>query len=237
MQRGLVTGIEYSVKENERGEKSPTVFLYIRAENGKRYTYPDTSFEPYFYIPADPYWFNKLTMLQNMKWDPVDYYSYIYREPLRKIYVDIPGSVGAVRRGLDKWRVPTFEADVLFVLRYLIDKEIYAHVEFDIEEKTLKPLNDIELNIEPRVATIDIEAMADETSEQVNVKGPEPVCCVTIHRDNPCHMCTVAQLIHWITILTYAIPICICMVAVVISSKYLRTNTKTQFSWMAVVYA
>jgi DNA polymerase elongation subunit (family B) len=182
MQRGLVTGIEYSVKKDEQGNKFPVIFLFIRGEDGERYTFTDTSFEPYFYIGFEPYIWDRLEMLQKLKWYNTDYYSFPLRLPLRRIYLDVPSSVGAVRRSLEnKWKIQTFEADVLFVLRYMIDRNIHAYVDFDMDEYVVNPVDDDSIYIEPRVATIDIEAMADETSETVNVAGPEPICCVTIH--------------------------------------------------------
>jgi len=118
---------------------TPVVYLFTRDKDGNRFIFRDPNFEPYFYIQRQD-----LSYIQF----PEDYKSMIKRiETVRmpmmgggdlaaKIVTKIPSDVAKLKKWLhnkkSKYRprgFDTYEADVLFVYRYLIDKDIRNGIE------------------------------------------------------------------------------------------------------------
>ena len=161
--------IDYTVENG-----SPIIHLFCRDKEGRQHIVKDSSFRPYFYIRADALY--KRPELSNIIGIPPDSLApYIlnvefgYRgltrqgvAELAKITCDVPNTVGKLRRTLEKLKpkVETYEADILFVLRYLIDRDIKCGVLYDTEnDRVVGPCNNIESNY--RCLFVDIEVLAN----------------------------------------------------------------------------
>ena len=168
------------------------MYLFTRDRDGNRFIFRDSSFEPYFYIQRQD-----LSYIQF----PEDYKSMIKRiETVRmpmmgggdlaaKIVTKIPNDVAKLRKWLHsrktKYRprgFDTYEADVLFVYRYLIDKGIRNGIEVDDLYFSLHkfdryiPWNDNYCKAAEcpysvkRVLFIDVETVS-EASKQISIIG------------------------------------------------------------------
>ena len=140
---------EYSVENG-----NPVVYLFCR-ENGKRKTIIDDSLVPYFYVSE--------TEKDNLKGIRQDskIYEAIDGTKLIKVYTTLPEDVPKLR---DKYSC-TFEADILFPIRYMLDKV-----------DSIEPCN-------PKIAFIDLE-----TDNSGRVPKPElaiePIICATVFSDD-----------------------------------------------------
>jgi len=145
MMEYALQSIEYSVE----GSK-PVVYLYARDVTGKRVLIKD-SFRPYFYIRTKDRW--KLPTSMSIRRLENGYRS-IYGEELTKVEMTIPAMVKLMRERLHKSQIHTYEADIEFVYRYLIDKGIT----YGFNDK----LEPIPTNIAPVCLYFDIEAPNNE---------------------------------------------------------------------------
>lgn len=114
-----------------------TLYLFCRNEKGELETTTVNNFFPYYYIL-----------------DPMGTFKSYKGESLRKMIVSSPSDV-VKNRGID-----TFEADILFTKRYLIDR-----------------VSEIE-RTEIKYAFIDIEVLADELPNVQEAKYP--VSCISV---------------------------------------------------------
>lgn len=137
---------EYKVEDGK-----PVVYLFQR-ENGKRVISTTSSFVPYFYIPAD-----EIDKLSGIRADK-QVYEAIDGTGLRKVYVSLPEDVPELREKFSK----TYEADVLFATRALIDQ-----------------VDSIELT-EPKVLYLDIETDNKGRVPDTN-KAEEPIICISAY--------------------------------------------------------
>lgn len=172
--KGVLTSIAY-----KRTSKKTLVHLFVRGEDKKRWKYTFQGL-PYFYIrEADLPMLNLLSNNLQSKYtlDP-DNSGYIGYdgETIRRIYIPTPPDCPPIRDELHDMGVQTYEADVPYVNRWLIDEGIKLGLEID--NNGLKPLPDY--YIKPRYWIIDIEALV-ETEEKIDVKGPEAIICIGIY--------------------------------------------------------
>lgn len=171
--KGVLTSISY-----QKTSTKTLVHLYIRGEDKKRWKF---TFEgsPYFYIKdSDVFmisllpekWKNKCTLDSNNS----GYIGYD-GETIRKVYIPTPSDCPPIRDKLHDMGTWTYEADVPYVNRWLIDEGIKLGVEIDING--IAPSN---YYIKPKYWIIDIESLV-ETEEKIDVKGPEPINCIGIY--------------------------------------------------------
>ena len=144
--------------------------------------------EPYFYVPTadlerDPVETYDVvigTREQNHEDAP---YESIRGEPLTRIITRTPRDVGAIRDDFET----TFEADILFPNRFLIDNGLQGGVR--VEERRLDDgdgtiqihegqLEPAEVDAEMRVNTFDIEV---DDRRGFPEDGEEPIICLTSH--------------------------------------------------------
>jgi len=131
------------------------VDLWVRTKDNNKREVTILDFQPYFYVE-----------------DSTGEYKGIYGERLRKIYTDDPSRVRKERTRYSK----TWEADVIYTRRFLIDKGIYKGIEFP-EEHFFITKNDIEpcdVDIEPLIMFLDIEVLQKEGFPTPE-KASEPV--------------------------------------------------------------
>jgi len=120
------------------------VDLWVRAENNKKYQITILDFQPYFYVE-----------------DKNGEYRGIYGEHLRKIYTDDPSQVRIERAKHPK----TWEADIIYTRRFLVDMGIYKGIEFPEEQRQVTKdeiKSCAEVDIEPLVLFLDIEVLQRE---------------------------------------------------------------------------
>ena len=170
--------IDYKVEKN-----IPVVYLFCRDQNGDRKIIKDTTFRPYFYIRALD--LNR-EVVYNEIGTPDEHRSYIQKiefgykglarqvNDLAKIVCDIPYRVRLLREKLNKPRtqespVLTFEADILFCLRYLIDKGIKTGIRY---YPNTKKIESVEAPSNFRVLYIDIEIAAKDETELRKFSAP-----------------------------------------------------------------
>jgi len=132
------------------------VDLWIRGENNEKYQITVLDFQPYFYI-------------ENKNGE----YRGIYGERLKKIFTDDPSQVRIERAKYPK----TWEADIIYTRRFLVDEEIYKGIEFpegerQVTKDEIKPCADVD--IEPLVLFLDIEVLQKEGFPEAD-KAEQPV--------------------------------------------------------------
>lgn len=130
--------------------------LWLRGEDNKKYHITVNDFKPYFYVKNDYGEFNS-----------------IYGESLTKIFVKDPSDVPKERMRYTN----TWEADIPFVRRYLIDSGISKGLEFDGDGKYLSKNNvrPAEVDIEPLILYLDIEIKPTDKGFPTPEKAEHPV--------------------------------------------------------------
>ena len=114
--------------------------LWIRNENNQKRQITISDFKPYFYIESD-----------------YGEYKGIYGETLTKVYTKDPSQVRTEKTKYPK----SWEADIIFTRRVLIDLGIYKGIEFPdnrqyISQDEIEPC---EVNINPLILFLDIEVL------------------------------------------------------------------------------
>ncbi len=161
--RGLILQASYRVVPGPNGERTPVVHLFGRLEDGATFLVRDDRQRPHFYIralDADRAWSlgapqPAATALRNFAGAAVC-----------RLEAQTPQDVPGVRDRLHAAGIETYEADVRFAVRYLIDRAIKAGCEIEGESlagagvariytnPTLKPAH---VDVLPRVLSFDIE--------------------------------------------------------------------------------
>ena len=192
----MITQIDYAV-EGYGSDEYPVVHVFGRrpAENVGGDVARDTvehlrvlGVEPYFYVPTadldrDPVEEHDVvigTREENPDGEP---YESIRGEPLTRIVTRTPRDVGNIR---DEFKT-TFEADILFPNRFLIDNGLNGGIR--VEERRLDDgegtiqvheghLEPAAVDAEVRVNTFDIEV---DDRRGFPEDGEEPIVCLTSH--------------------------------------------------------
>lgn len=136
--------------KEEKGK--PIIYIfYDRESNGIRKIKKITDFEPYFYVKYD----EKIPNLKQIKKVVKGNYYSLFGDKLKKIIVNLPEEVPQIRDKFTK----TYEADVLFLGRYMIDKMK------EIKKERL------------RIQYTDIET--DDCNDVTNT--PLPITCIGVY--------------------------------------------------------
>lgn len=112
------------------------IVLYVRTLSGEKRVVRVTGFKPYFYVPSE-----------------LGEYRSIYGERLMRVYADHPGEVPRLREGYEKH----YEADVLYVQRFLVDAGITSGLAAPGEEARYDEVRPVEARVDPVYMFIDIE--------------------------------------------------------------------------------
>ncbi len=144
----------------------PVVHLYGRLEHGAGFLVRDDRTRPFFYIRAA----DAARAASLQAHDVRQAGRTTFRgEPVVRVQTDAPADVPPVRDRLHAAGIDTFEADVRFATRYLIDRGIQGGCEIEgdarvapgglttFENPVLRPA---EVTVEPRVLSFDIETDA-----------------------------------------------------------------------------
>ncbi|AJF61662.1 TPA: DNA polymerase II [Candidatus Woesearchaeota archaeon] len=145
------------------------VYLFGRLENGESFL-TISKFRPYFYIrEKDRKKLEKLDIDIIYDVDPSEMKNF-FEEPVVKITLDVPRDVPILRDVFHKKDILTYEADIRFVYRFMIDKGIKGSLEIEgkhkkgnyvsriYEEPELKPAG---WKPELRVLALDVESSMD----------------------------------------------------------------------------
>ena len=164
--RGFILQATYRVTSTAEGRRSPVVHLYGRLDTGVAFLVRDDRQRPHFYVRAGD--LSRATALKALPSpQPVDRRTFA-GEPVCRVDVEVPSDVPPLRDKLHAAEVETFEADVRFASRYLIERGIKGGCEIEgnprsgagglvFENPQLHPAD---VQITPRVLSFDIETDA-----------------------------------------------------------------------------
>jgi len=164
--RGFILQATYRVTSTAEGRRSPVVHLYGRLDTGVAFLVRDDRQRPHFYVRAGD--LSRATALKALPSpQPVDRRTFA-GEPVCRVDVEVPSDVPPLRDKLHAAEVETFEADVRFASRYLIERGIKGGCEIEgnprsgagglvFENPQLYPAD---VQITPRVLSFDIETDA-----------------------------------------------------------------------------
>ena len=188
----MVTAVDYTV-EGRGSDEYPVVHVFGRTTDDEREHVRVVGVEPYFYVPtadvADRDLVSEYDVILDTREHPHgepenDRFESIRGEPVTKITTRTPRDVGQIR---DEFAT-TYEADILFPNRFLIDHGVTAglrveprRIDGDDEaaiQVTPEHLEATDVDADLRVNTFDIE-VDDRNGFPEN--GEEPIVCLTSH--------------------------------------------------------
>jgi DNA polymerase-2 len=163
--RGFILQASYRVGPTQNGSRTPVVHLYGQLENGGgTFLIRDDRQRAHFYIRAADA--ARASALRAPSPKATDQRTF-GGEPVCRIEVEVPGDVPALRDRLHDAGIETFEADVRFASRYLIERGIKAGCEIEgdaipsgggltwrFDNPTIRPAD---VTVEPRILSFDIE--------------------------------------------------------------------------------
>ena len=161
--RGFITQASYRVERDTDGRRHPVVHLYGRGEDGRAFLVRDHRQRPHFYVRArDADRARELgAEVLATDWRTFD------GQAAARVERGLPGDVPLLRDSLHAAGVDTFEADVRFANRYLIDRRIKASCVVEgeaqrgdeqtwiFDDADVRPAEAV--NFAPRVLAFDIE--------------------------------------------------------------------------------
>ncbi|MFL6550929.1 MAG: DNA polymerase II [Povalibacter sp.] len=160
--RGFILQASYRVVFSE-GHRSPVVHLYGRLEDGRTFLVRDDRQRPHFYIRTRD---AERARAQRAPIPVEVQYRTFEGDPVSRIEADAPTDVPEIRDRLHRAGIDTFEADVRFAVRYLIERGIKGGCEIEGESIPGRGVNLIfdnpqlrpaAVKIQPRVFSFDIE--------------------------------------------------------------------------------
>ena len=161
--RGFILQASYRVSSGFHGQRTPIVHIHGRLEGGDTFLVRDDRQRPHFYIRTSDV--ERARALRPAEPQPTGKRSFA-GAAVSVLETEIPQDVPGLRDRLHAAGVETFEADVRFALRYLIDRGIKGGCEIDgewtpgngVARVYVNPaLRPAEVDIEPRVLSFDIE--------------------------------------------------------------------------------
>jgi DNA polymerase-2 len=165
--RGFILQASYRVQTGSNGARVPVIHVYGRLEDGGAFLLRDDRQRAHFYIRAADV--ERARGLRTPTPLPTDQHTFA-GEPVCRIEAGEPGDIPAIRDRLHVAGIDTFEADVRFAVRYLIERGIKGGCEIEgearrdtngllvFENPTLRPAL---VKVEPRVFAFDIETDGD----------------------------------------------------------------------------
>ncbi len=161
--RGFILQASYRVVSRPNGQRVPIIHLYGRLESGGTFLVRDDRQRPRFFIRAGDVERARSVRAPEPKASAKRTFD---GAPASLLEVDTPPEVPGVRDRLHAANIDTFEADVRFATRYLIERGIKGGVEIEgeaaagtgidwvFDNPSLRPAD---VKIEPRVLSFDIE--------------------------------------------------------------------------------
>jgi DNA polymerase-2 len=161
--RGFILQASYRVAPQPGGGAIPVVHLYGRLEDGRTFLIRDDRRRPHFYIRAADV--ERAVTLRAPRPKAIEKHA-LDGTPVALIEMEVPGDVPALRDRLHDAGIDTYEADVRFAVRYLIERGIKGGCEIEgpampgtgvslvFDKPVLRPA---QVKVEPRVLAFDIE--------------------------------------------------------------------------------
>ncbi len=161
--RGFILQATYRIEGGACARRVPVVHLYGRLDDGRTFLARDTRQRPHFFVAAVDA--PKATALGLHPFEPDGRRTFAGGAVCR-IEAETPQDVPAIRARLHAAGVETYEADVRFAVRYLIERGVKGACEIEgearpgsgvalvFENPELRPAA---VEIEPRVLSFDIE--------------------------------------------------------------------------------
>lgn len=169
--RGFILQASYRVISQPDGARVPVVHVYGRLEEGGTFLIRDDRQRPHFYIRAADA--ERAAALRTPAPMPVDKRTFD-GAPVCRLETETPSDVPGIRDRLHAAGIDTFEADVRFAIRYLIERGIKGGCEIEgdavpgsgvtwvFDNPALRPAD---VKVDPRVLSFDIET--DGKSEKL----------------------------------------------------------------------
>jgi DNA polymerase-2 len=161
--RGFILQASYRVEARAQGERVPVIYIHGRLESGGTFLVRDDRQRPHFFIrTADA---ARALALRAPQPKPTGKLSFD-GAPVALIEADVPPEIPGIRDRLQAAGIETFEADVRFAIRYLIERDIKGGCEIEgealpgagitavFDNPAIRPAD---VKIEPRVLSFDIE--------------------------------------------------------------------------------
>ncbi len=161
--RGFILQASYRVSSGPAGARIPVIHIYGRLEDGGTFLVRDDRQLPHFYIRAsDAERARAQRAPTPTATDRRDFDGAL----VSRIEMEVPSDIPALRDRLHASGIETFEADVRFAVRYLIERGIKGGCEIEgeatpgtgvtwvFDNPTLKPAD---VKVEPRLLSFDIE--------------------------------------------------------------------------------
>jgi DNA polymerase-2 len=161
--RGFILQASYRVEPQPGGGRRPVIHLYGRTPDGSTFLVRDDRQSPHFYIRAADV--ERARALARIEPRTVQRRTFD-GAPVALIAMETPGDVPALRDRLQRAGIDTFEADVRFAVRFLIERGIKggceiegeavpgAHLTSVFENPLIRPAH---VDVEPRILSFDIE--------------------------------------------------------------------------------
>ena len=161
--RGFILQASYRVVSGPAGTRVPVIHIYGRLEDGGTFLVRDNRQRPHVYIKtADT---ERAGVLSSLSPVPLEKRTFD-GQPVSRFDMETPTDVPAFRERLHDVGIDTYEADVRFAIRYLIERGIKGGCEIEgeatpgegvswvFDNPVLRPAD---VRIEPRVLSFDIE--------------------------------------------------------------------------------
>src|SRR5882672_12141588 len=161
--RGFILQATYRVAAGADGERRPVVQLYGRLEDGATFLVRDDRQRPHFFIRADDA--ERASALGASRLQPTAKRTFAGAS-VDRVETAAPPDVPPLRDRLHKAGIDTFEADVRFATRYLIERGIKGGCEIEGDSQPGAYLTKIfdnpilrpaQVSVEPSVLSFDIE--------------------------------------------------------------------------------
>lgn len=152
------------------------VCLFGRLENNETFL-TINKYEPYFYVKSSDA--KKMRGFKLISTKLINFDD----ESVTKVIVDLPQDVSEIRKDLEEKNIECYEADIKFVQRFLMDKNIKSTIYIDGDYTTEEAINRVyrEPELKPaefkpnlKILSIDIEA---------DLKGKE-IYCIGLYTNN-----------------------------------------------------
>jgi DNA polymerase II len=165
--RGFILQASYRVTSTADGRRAPVVHLYGRLDSGESFLVRDDRQRPHFYVRAADV--PRAAGVKGLPTPlPADRRTFA-GEAACRVDVEVPSDVPPLRDRLHAADIETFEADVRFASRYLIERGIKGGCEIEGEATSgaggwvfdNPELRPADVQISPRVLSFDIETDAD----------------------------------------------------------------------------
>ncbi|MDZ7668304.1 MAG: DNA polymerase II [Gammaproteobacteria bacterium] len=160
--RGFILQATYRIRAG-----MPVIHLYGRLQDGRSFLLRDARRRPYFYVAAEAA--PRVKAIAGWDAAPTDLCA-LSGEPVWRVETVLPADAAAARDALHRAGIDTFEADVRFATRYLIDRGVKgacvirgqgssgSGVDLVFDDAEIAPDHDADaVPLIPRVLSFDIE--------------------------------------------------------------------------------